>query len=177
MAHRRHKKPQQRVKVQNADGSQGSAIAPEPAEEDLKQSGSQIPSVKEGVGGLSSEEAAERLKKFGYNEIKEKEESWIHRLFRRFWGPIPWMIEIAGVLAALAHHWEEFYIILAMLLVNAFVDFYQESKALNAIAVLKKNSPVRPWCCATVSGKRSPLERSSPATWSRSRSATSCLPI
>ncbi len=90
------------------------------------------------VGGLSSEEAKERLEKYGYNEIEEKEESWLHRLFRRFWGPIPWMIEIAGILAAIAQHWEEFYIIVAMLLVNAFVDFYQESKALNAIAVLKK---------------------------------------
>ncbi len=90
------------------------------------------------AGGLSSQEAEELLKKYGYNEIKEKEESWLHRLFRRFWGPIPWMIEIAGILAAMVHHWEEFYIILAMLLVNAIVDFYQESKALNAIAVLKK---------------------------------------
>jgi len=92
----------------------------------------------EGVGGLTTEEAAERLKKFGYNEIREKEESWIHRLLRRFWGPIPWMIEVAAVLAAMVHHWEELGIIVAMLLVNAFVDFYQESKALNAIAVLKK---------------------------------------
>ncbi len=88
--------------------------------------------------GLSSEEVKKRLEKFGYNEIKEKEESWIHRLFRRFWGPIPWMIEIAAILSAIAHRWEDFSVIIFMLLVNAFVDFYQESKALNAIAVLKK---------------------------------------
>ena len=98
---------------------------------------SQENDVKE-IGGLTSQEAAERLKKYGYNEIKEKEESWWHRLFRRFWGPIPWMIEVAAVLAAAVHHWEEFYIIVTLLLVNAIVDFYQESKALNAIAVLKK---------------------------------------
>ncbi len=88
--------------------------------------------------GLSSEEVKERLKKYGYNEIKEKEESWAHRLFRRFWGPIPWMIEIAAILSAIAKRWEDFTVIMIMLLVNAFVDFYQESKALNAIAVLKK---------------------------------------
>ena len=88
--------------------------------------------------GLSEKEVKERLEKFGYNEIKEKEESWIHRLFRRFWGPIPWMIEIAAVLSAAAKRWEDFIVIMIMLLVNAFVDFYQESKALNAIAVLKK---------------------------------------
>ena len=88
--------------------------------------------------GLTQDEVSERLKKFGYNEIKEKEESWFHRLFRRFWGPIPWMIEIAAILSAVAKRWEDFTVIMVMLLVNAFVDFYQESKALNAIAVLKK---------------------------------------
>jgi len=88
--------------------------------------------------GLSTQEALEYLKKYGYNEIQEKEESWLHRLFRRFWGPIPWMIEIAALLSAMVQHWEDFTIIVILLLVNAIVDFYQESKALNAIAVLKK---------------------------------------
>ncbi len=88
--------------------------------------------------GLSAKEVKERLDKFGFNEIKEKEESWAHRLFRRFWGPIPWMIEIAAILSAVAKRWEDLSVIMIMLLVNAFVDFYQESKALNAISVLKK---------------------------------------
>jgi len=88
--------------------------------------------------GLNEEDVKERLDKYGYNEINEKEESWLHRLFRRFWGPIPWMIEVAAILSAIAHRWEDFSVIMFMLLVNAFVDFYQESKALNAIAVLKK---------------------------------------
>ncbi|BAF70041.1 plasma-membrane proton-efflux P-type ATPase [Nitratiruptor sp. SB155-2] len=88
--------------------------------------------------GLSEEEAKKRLQKYGPNEIPEKEEPLWHRIFRRFWGPIPWMIEIAAILAAAVRHWEEFYIILIMLFVNAFLDFYQESKALNAIKVLKK---------------------------------------
>ncbi len=88
--------------------------------------------------GLTQKEVAQRLKKYGYNELNEKEESWLHRLFRRFWGPIPWMIEAAAVLSALAHRWEDFTIIVILLFVNAIVDFYQESKALSAIAVLKK---------------------------------------
>ena len=88
--------------------------------------------------GLSEEEVQERRKKYGYNELDEKEESWLHRLFRRFWGPIPWMIEVAAMLSAIAHRWEDLAVILFMLFVNAFVDFYQESKALSAIAVLKQ---------------------------------------
>ena len=86
--------------------------------------------------GLTSNEAKERLKN-GLNEIPEYKESLFYRIFRRFWGPIPWMIEIAGILSALVHRWEDFTIIMIMLFVNAFLDFYQEHKALNAIEVLK----------------------------------------
>ena len=88
--------------------------------------------------GLSSSEVKQRLEKYGYNELNEKEESAIKRLFKRFWGPIPWMIEVAAILSAFAKRWEDFSIIIILLLVNAIVDFYQESKALNAIAVLKQ---------------------------------------
>ncbi len=91
----------------------------------------------DGLTGLSDDEVKERIEKFGYNEIKEKEEGWFHRLFKKFWGPIPWMIEVAVILSAIAQRWEDFGVILAMLLINAFVDFYQESKALSAISVLK----------------------------------------
>ncbi|WP_345975354.1 plasma-membrane proton-efflux P-type ATPase [Sulfurimonas sp. HSL3-7] len=89
-------------------------------------------------GGLSSEQAEEGLKRHGYNEISEREESKWHRLFRRFWGPIPWMIEAAALLSAFAQRWDDFTIIMILLLVNSGVDYYQESKALNAIRVLKQ---------------------------------------
>lgn len=88
--------------------------------------------------GLTSEEALKRLQEQGYNELKEKEENAFSRLFRRFWGPIPWMIEVAAILSFYAHRYEDLTIILILLFVNAFVDFYQESKALSAISVLKK---------------------------------------
>ncbi len=87
--------------------------------------------------GLSSTEAKTRQQKYGLNKVEAKEKTWWQRLLARFWGPIPWMIEIAGILSASVQRWEDFVIILIMLLVNAFVDFYQESKALNAIEVLK----------------------------------------
>ncbi len=87
--------------------------------------------------GLSAEEVRRRQQQYGLNRIEAKEKTWWQRLLARFWGPIPWMIETAGILSAVAQRWEDFVIILVMLLVNAFVDFYQESKALNAIEVLK----------------------------------------
>jgi len=88
--------------------------------------------------GLSRAEAAKRLEQYGYNEIEEKEEPLWHRIFRRFWGPIPWMIEIAALLSALVQKWEDLIIILVMLLVNAGLDFFQEHRAMNALKTLKQ---------------------------------------
>lgn len=90
------------------------------------------------IHGLSTEEVQKQRERYGYNEIKENEEPAWHRMFRRFWGPIPWMIEAAAVLSALAHRWEDLTIILILLLVNSGVDYYQESKALSAIKVLQQ---------------------------------------
>jgi len=88
--------------------------------------------------GLSSEDAQARLARYGYNEIEESEEPLWHQIFRRFWGPIPWMIEIAAMLSAIVQKWEDLTIIIIMLLVNAFLDFFQEHRALNALKALKQ---------------------------------------
>ncbi|HDH05152.1 MAG TPA: plasma-membrane proton-efflux P-type ATPase, partial [Nitrospirae bacterium] len=88
--------------------------------------------------GLASGEAKKRLEQYGYNEIPEKEESTFHRIFRRFWGPIPGMIEVAALLSAVVQRWEDFTIIMVLLFTNAFIDLWQESKALNALKVLKE---------------------------------------
>ncbi|KKG10304.1 plasma-membrane proton-efflux P-type ATPase [Methanosarcina sp. 2.H.A.1B.4] len=88
--------------------------------------------------GLTASEAKERLRLYGPNEITEKKTSAIVKLLGYFWGPIPWMIEIAAVLSAVLHRWEDFAIILALLLLNVTVGFWQEHKADNAIELLKQ---------------------------------------
>jgi H+-transporting ATPase len=101
-------------------------------EETIKELGT------DGEKGLSKAEAEKRIAEYGYNEIPEKEESAFHRIFRRFWGPIPGMIEIAALLSAIVRRWEDFVIIIILLFTNAFIDFWQESKALSALKVLKE---------------------------------------
>ena len=88
--------------------------------------------------GLSNSSASERIKKYGYNEISEKKVNPLIKFLSYFWGPIPWMIEVAAILSAVINHWEDFWIIFVLLLLNATVGFWQEYKADDAISLLKK---------------------------------------
>jgi H+-transporting ATPase len=87
--------------------------------------------------GLSQAEAAKRLTQYGPNELEEKKTNELLKFLSYFWGPIPWMIEIAVVLSAVVRHWPDFFIILVLLLTNAAVGFWEERQAGNAIAALK----------------------------------------
>ena len=87
--------------------------------------------------GLSSEEATKRLETYGKNEFIQKDETIFQRILRRLWGPIPWMIEIAAILSIAVQKWEDFIIIMVLLIANVVIDFLQESRALSALKVLK----------------------------------------
>jgi H+-transporting ATPase len=87
--------------------------------------------------GLSSAEAARRLAQHGPNELVEKERNPFLQFLAYFWGPIPWMIEAAVVLSLLVRDWTDFGIIMALLVANAVVGFWEEYQAGNAIAALK----------------------------------------
>lgn len=93
--------------------------------------------------GLSQAEAEKRLTQYGPNEIEEKKTNLFLKFLTYFWGPIPWMIEAAVVLSAVARHWPDFFIILLLLLANAGVGFWEEREAGNAIAALKARLAVK----------------------------------
>ncbi len=89
------------------------------------------------TAGLSAEEAQQRLETYGPNTITEKHISLWRRLFMYFWGPIPWMIEIAGVLSGVDNDWNSFFIIIAMLVINGGIGFWEEKSASDALDALK----------------------------------------
>ncbi len=54
--------------------------------------------------GLSAAEARSRLDRYGPNELEDETTSDLRRLLSYFWGPIPWMIEIAADLSLVVGH-------------------------------------------------------------------------
>ncbi|MGD0081106.1 MAG: plasma-membrane proton-efflux P-type ATPase [Methanoregula sp.] len=110
-----------------------------PASPDASRSAGELAEIlTTGPGGLSTAEVQRRLQKYGYNDIPEEKKHPLLKFLGYFWGPIPWMIEIAALLSAVIQHWEDFGIIFLMLLINAAVGFFQEHKAENAIELLKQ---------------------------------------
>ena len=115
------------------------------ADDDLKSL--PLPEVEKKLGsspdGLSQAEAQKRLTQYGPNEIEEKKTNPFLKFLTYFWGPIPWMIEAAVILSAVARHWPDFGIILVLLLANAVVGFWEERQAGNAIEALKAKLAVK----------------------------------
>ena len=93
--------------------------------------------------GLSQAEAQKRLTQYGPNEIEEKKTNPILKFLSYFWGPIPWMIEVAVILSGVVRHWPDFAIILLLLLANAVVGFWEEHQAGNAIEALKAKLAIK----------------------------------
>lgn len=118
--------------------------------------------------GLSASEAQARLQKYGANALEEKEESFIHKLVHAFMGPIEYMIEAAAIISAIIGHWDDFIIIMLLLIFNVTIDLWQSQKASSALVALKKGIAPKPTPYGTVSTKRSTLPPWCLATSSRS---------
>ncbi len=83
--------------------------------------------------GLNAAQLQERLKKYGPNALPEEKKSALSVFLPYFWGPIPWMIEAAALMALIVRDWGDFTIITALLLFNALLGFWEEHEASNAL--------------------------------------------
>src|SRR5512132_3557960 len=89
--------------------------------------------------GLTDAEVQARLKKYGPNALVEKQKNAFAALLAYFWGPIPWMIEAAALIAFVVGDWGDFTIITSLLLFNALLGFWEEHEASNALDALKSS--------------------------------------
>jgi H+-transporting ATPase len=78
------------------------------AKDDLKTL--PMPEVEKKLGsspdGLTQAEAEKRLTQYGPNEIQEEKTNLFLKFLSYFWGPIPWMIEVAVILSGVVRHWQ-----------------------------------------------------------------------
>src|SRR5437588_12879494 len=84
------------------------------------------------VAGLSSAEAGRRLASSGPNTLPDRPMPAWRRLAKRFWGPLPWMLEGTAVLTLLLGRGMEAAIITALLVVNSLIGYHQSARAARA---------------------------------------------
>ena len=99
--------------------------------------------VQGSQSGLSTAEARKRLGTYGYNALKEKEASPIRKILSYFYGPMPIAIEAAAIVSAVIQHWDDFVLIIVLLIANVAVGYWQERSAGNAIKELMKRLALR----------------------------------
>jgi len=115
-----------------AEPAKGEAWHSQPAEEVLAQVGSS-------ATGLSAQEAAQRLAADGRNELKEgKRISPLQIFLGQFKSLMIWILIAAGGVAGALGDVVDAIAILAIVVLNAVVGFYQEFNAEKSVAALKK---------------------------------------
>ncbi len=93
--------------------------------------------------GLTQSEAAKRLALFGYNEIAEVKRHPFLDFLLRYWGPMPWLLELAMGLSFLLGHYLEGIIIFLLLTMNAVIGHRHSRSSQEALELLKKKLAVR----------------------------------
>ncbi|KAG0322050.1 hypothetical protein BGZ97_009102 [Linnemannia gamsii] len=96
--------------------------------------------------GLTTAEAAERLARFGPNELAEVKRNPFLKFMGYFTGAIAYLIEIACIISAVVEDWLDFGIILGLLIVNACIGFIEESKAESALDALRQTLALKTRC-------------------------------
>ena len=92
--------------------------------------------------GLSSTEAKSRFERDGPNEVPEKKSHPVLSLIRKFWGLSAWMLELIAILSFVLGKTADFWIAVALLVVNAALSFLQEQRASSAVAALRRQLQV-----------------------------------
>ncbi len=87
--------------------------------------------------GLSSQEATLRLRRDGRNAMPDTRLHPLRRALHKFWAPVPWMLEAAIALELGLGKDIEAAIIAALLIFNAVLGLFQESRAQTTLAALK----------------------------------------
>ena len=88
--------------------------------------------------GLTTAEARARLKQFGPNAVKEEKAHPLKDFLKRFWAPIPWLLEATIILQLFLHEQVEAAVIGGLLVMNAVLSLVQEGRAQKALALLRQ---------------------------------------
>jgi len=93
--------------------------------------------------GLTSSDVQRRLNIFGHNEVTERKKKTIIEFLLRYWGPMPWLLELAIVLSAVLKNYLEAGIIFVLLTINTIIGQEQARGSQKVLEALKKRLAIK----------------------------------
>ncbi len=89
--------------------------------------------------GLSKSEAQKRLQEFGPNQTARTTKRIVSPfIFDQFSSLIVWILIAAAIIAGVLGEWIDAFAIIAIVILNAVLGFYQEYRAEQSLAALRK---------------------------------------
>ncbi|PWG00220.1 HAD-IC family P-type ATPase [Levilactobacillus bambusae] len=88
--------------------------------------------------GLSPAEAQRRLVQNGRNELTAKKQSNLLRFLKQFNNSIIYILAAAAILTFFMHHYSDSIVIFLVIIANAFIGYFQERQADNALDAIKE---------------------------------------
>lgn len=87
--------------------------------------------------GLTTDEAQQRLRADGPNELTAKKQSNLLRFLKQFNNSIIYILAGAALLTFFMHHYSDSIVIGLVIIANAFIGYFQEKSADNALDKIK----------------------------------------
>jgi H+-transporting ATPase len=112
------------ISAHNAVASASSSQAAKPVQESVST-------------GLTSDEARIRLEKDGPNAMPDTSAHPLRNVLSKFWAPVPWLLEASIVLEVVLDKYYEAAVIASLLIFNAALAYFQESRSQATLAALK----------------------------------------
>ena len=94
--------------------------------------------LKSNLNGLTSEEAKDRLREYGYNELSFKKINPFFRFLKHFNNPLIYVLIVAAIVTAFLGDIIDVVVIVGVVIVNASIGFIQEGKAESSIKALEE---------------------------------------
>eukprot|EP00026_Physarum_polycephalum_P001490 Phypoly_transcript_01492.p1 GENE.Phypoly_transcript_01492~~Phypoly_transcript_01492.p1 ORF type:complete len:1043 (+),score=172.20 Phypoly_transcript_01492:156-3284(+) len=125
--------------VANAESQGPDTHAAKEEEDEIKAMTTEQALAKFGTSmeGLPTAEIAPRQAKYGKNALEEDKKNPVLQFLKLMWNPLSWAMEIACILSIIVADWPDLGLILALLLGNSTIAYWEETQAGNAIAALK----------------------------------------
>src|SRR6202789_4626015 len=111
-------------------------VMPIPATSTLPANPQDAPKARP-QNGLTKVEARRLQQKFGPNAMPDTSVHPLRMALEKFWAPVPWMLEAAIVLELVLGKYVEAAIIALLLVFNAALGLFQESRPQAPLAALK----------------------------------------